>query len=380
MQTNLGLIFETLTKEAGFRLTTPSNNSIDVIFEDSPTKEYVGQTQSAIIFQASENIKATSFISDGNVVVYFNKNTNVPQTFSLKFKNTTLTKVNDNQIKININGLIIYVDLKDCSIINNDIDSISILMGDSDATIEFSTQINAIGSLSTVSIQSVDNNRMVVPASKRIPEFIISIYDDSSINYPRPLRFGVPVISTVSSVPQSGETLYQEDKDLLEIGVGAKSRRMFFLVISDQLIDESLREQLSLEIDIPSGSDTVKKTASVSLEYVKTIDTNDIFSCFYDFHKEDTINYVDGFAYLSIKMPLRIQRNLPLTFQVSSDGVVYEDTDGFDSVEESSGGADEPVGDVDILSFETNAVQPNNTQDYQAKNRKNKRDNLKPKS
>lgn len=380
MQANLGLIFETLTKEAGFRLTTPSGNSTDVIFEDSPSAIYVGQTTSAIIFQASENIKATSFMSDGNVVIYFNKNTNVPQAFSLKFKDTTITKINDNQIKININGLIVYVDLKDCYIVNNDTNSISIMMGDSDATIEFSTQLSVISSLSNVSIQSVDDSRMVVPVSKRIPEFIISIYDDSRGNYPRPLRFGVPVISTVSSVPQSGETLYQEDKDLLELGIGTKSRKMYFWVISDQLIDESLREQLSLEIDLPSGSDTVEQTASLQLEYVETVDTNDIFTCVYDFHKEDTVNYVDGFAYLSIKMPLRIQRNLPLTFQVSSDGVAYENTGSFESVFESSGGVDEFVGDIDLLSFETNAVQLNNAQDYQAKNGKKKKDNQKPKS
>lgn len=380
MQSNLGLTFETLAKEAGFRLTTLSGNSIDIIFADSPSTDYVGQTASAIIFQASENIKATSFMSDGNIVIYFNKNTNVPQAFSLKFKNTTITKINDNQVKININGLIVYVDLKDCYIVNSDTNSISIMMGDSDATIEFSTQLNVINSLSNVSIQSVDDSRMVVPVSKRIPEFIISIYDDSRGNYPRPLRFGVPVISTVSSVPQSGETLYQEDKDLLELGIGTKSRKMYFWVISDQLIDESLREQLSLEIDLPSGSDTVEQTASIQLEYVETVDTNDIFTCVYDFHKEDTVNYVDGFAYLSIKMPLRIQRNLPLTFQVSSDGTPYAGTGGYESVFESSGDLDEFVGDVDLLSFETNVVQPNNAQDYQAKNGKKKKDNQKPKS
>lgn len=385
MQSNLGLTFETLSGEAGFKLTTASNYSIDVLFEDSPNTEYTSQTTSAIIFQASDEIKATSFISDGNVVLYLNKKTNIPMVFGVKFRHlTSLTKNNENQLKININGVLIYVDLKDCQVVNSDANSISVSMSGSDATIQFSTQIVSVSSLSSVAIQSVDESRMVIPASKRIPEFIISIYDDADNNYPRPLRFGVPVISTVPSLPQSGETLYQEDKDLLELGVGTPTRKMFFLIISDQLIDVSLRDNLSLEIDLPSGTDTVEQTASVNLEYVNTFDTNDVFSCEYDFHKEDTVNYVDGFAYLSVKMPLRIQRNLPLTFQVSSDGseFVDENDDGI-AIEEASGGVEDVVVGVDALSVETNAVQPKltgDTQDSDAKKVKNKRSSRKPKA
>lgn len=385
MQSNLGLTFETLSGDAGFKLTTTSNNSVDVIFEDSPSIGHIGQTTSAIIFQASDDIKATSFISEGNVVLYLNKTTSIPLVFSIKFEHlTSLTKNNENQIKINVNGSLIYVDFKDCQVINSDANSISVSMVDSEATIEFSTQLIAVVASSSVSMQSVDENRMVIPPSKRIPEFIISIYDDSDKNYPRPLRFGVPVISTVPSVPESGETIYQEDKDLLEIGVGTPSRKMHFLVISDQLIDDSLRDNLSLEIDLPSGTDTVEKTASIKLDYVNTFDTNNVFSCVYDFHKEDTVKYVDGFAYLSVKMPLRIQRNLPLTFQVSSDGSWFEtDVDSESVIEVASGGIEDTVAEIDILSMETNAVQPklaNGAQDSNAKKEKNKRSARKPKA
>lgn len=384
MQSNLGLTFETLNGDAGFKLTTASSHSIDVIFEDSPNSGYVGQTTSAIIFQVSDEIKATSFMSDGKIVLYLNKTTNIPLVFSIKFGNLTLlTKNNENQIKINANGSAIYVDFKDCQVVSSDANSISVSMINSEGTIEFSTQFVSVSSLSSsVSIQSVDENRMVVPASKRIPEFVISIYDDPDNNCPRPLRFGVPVISTVPTVPQFGETLYQEDKDLLELGVGTPSRKMHFLVISDQLIDESLRDNLSLEIDLPSGTDTVEKTASIKLDYVNTFDTNNVFSCVYDFHKEDTVKYVDGFAYLSVKMPLRIQRNLPLAFQVSSDGLEFAADSEGDIREVASGGVDEVVA-VDSLSVKTNAVQTkltNGIQDSDAKQSKNKRSNRKPKA
>lgn len=383
MQSNLGLTFETLNEDAGFKLTTASSHSIDVIFEDSPNSGHIGQTTSAIIFQVSDEIKATSFMSDGKVVLYLNKTTNIPLVFSVKFGNLTLlTKNNANQIKINVNGSTIYVDFKDCQVVSSDENSISVSMINSEGTIEFSTQLVSVSSLSSVSMQSVDENRMVVSASKRIPEFVISIYDDPDNNYPRPLRFGVPVISTVPSVPQSGETLYQEDKDLLELGVGTPSRKMHFLVISDQLIDESLRDNLSLEIDLPSGTDAVEKTANIKLDYVNTFDTNNVFSCVYDFHKEDTVKYVDGFAYLTVKMPLRIQRNLPLAFQVSSDGVGFEAPDPDVVREEASGGVEEVVA-VDSLSVEANVVQPkltNGIQDSDAKQSKNKRSSRKPKA
>jgi len=305
-------------------------------------------------------------------------------TFGIKFRNlSSLIKNNENQIKISINGLIIYVDFKDCQVINNDSNSIFVSMGDSDATIQFSTQLVSVNSLSSVSILSVDENRMVIPASKRIPEFIISIYDDAGNNYPRPLRFGVPVISTVPSMPQFGENLYQEDKDLLELGVGTSSRKMYFLCVSDQKIDEALRDNLSLEIDLPAGTDTVERTKNVKLTYVNTFDTNDVFSCSYDFHKEDTVNYVDGFAYLSVKMPLRIQRNLPLIFQVSSDGSFFEEINEIDIRAESSGGVEEGAPGIDVLSIEANAVQSkliNGKQDLGAKKMKNKKSSQKPKA
>jgi hypothetical protein len=383
MESNLNLMFETLQNTAGFRLTTSSSNSVDVIFTDSPIVDFSGHTSSTVMFQASDEIKATVFNSDEKIVLYLTKNTTIPQAFSLKFNNiASITKIDDTHLKLNVYNSVIYIELQDCNINSIDNNSASIIVTNSDAIIQFSLKSLVVNSLTNVTMQSLDDNRMVIAPSKRIPEFIISVFDDSEYNYPRHMRFGVPVISTVPTVPQSGENIYQEDKDLLELGVGTDSRKMHFLVASDQKIDAALRDNLTLEIDLPSGSDTVVETASIPLEYVKTVDTNDIFSCKYVFNKEDTVNYVDGFAYLSVKMPLRIQRNLPLIFQVTSDGTNYEDVDGTTVVEEASGGIDISEGEIQPLSV-GNIVQPkliNGKQGSGTKNGKNKKSSRKPKA
>lgn len=354
MQGTPNITFETLDKQPGFTLTTLSNNYVNVICSDAPEDYILGQTSEAIVFMISSDVRATAFTSEDAVALLLTKESNIPQSFSISFENIISADVKNNQIILYLSNAKIFVDINNCTVINTDSHSVTILMSGEDATIEFYTQVKSVSAsssaLRSVAMFSVDDGKMLIPPSKRIPEFIISIYDDEDCKRPRPSRLGVPVISTLPGfIPDDSWniTVPQVDKDLMNIGVGASSRKMYFKVISDQNIDGSLRDKIKLEINLPAGVDTVANNASIPLTYNSSSDVNDIFDGSYDFKKEDTINYVDGFAYLSVRMPLRIQRNLPLMFQISTDGTSFDYSTG-------------PLPDVisvDALSIDKKAVQ-----------------------
>jgi len=378
MKSTPNLTFETLENQAGFILTA-SSNYVSVILPDAPKDYNIGHTTEALILMVSEEIRATAFNADDSVVLYLTKENSMPQSFSLLFDNIVNLDVENNQIVLNVTNMKIFIDITDCSIVAHESTSVTLLMNNSEAQISFSINIKSVAEMSSqiqnVSLLSIDGGRMLIPSSRRIPEFIISIYDDSDCVRPRPSRFGVPVISTVPGfIPDDswGVTVPQEDKDLMELGVGASLRKMYFRMISDQTIESSIRDNVTLEIDLPAGVDTVVETVSIPVTYVNSYDINDVFSGSYEFHKEDTVNFVDGFAYLSVRLPLRIQRNLPLTFQVSTDGSPFEDVVPILSEDVS----------VDALSVETNVVQPkltNSTQVLGDSKGKKKKNGSKPK-
>ena len=354
MQGTPNITFETLENQYGFTLTTISNNFVNVICSDAPEDYILGQTSEAIIFMMSSDVRATAFTSEDAVVLLLTTDSNIPQSFSISFENIVSSDIKKNQIILHLSNTKIFVDITDCTILNSDSHSLTILMTGEEATIEFYTQVKSVSAssatLRNVSMFSVDDGKMLIPPSKRMPEFIISIYDDEDCKRPRPLRLGVPVISTLPGfIPDDSWniTVPQVDKDLMNIGVGASSRKMYFKVISDQNIDGSLRDKVKLEINLPAGVDTVARDVSIPLTYNSSSDANDIFDGSYDFKKEDTVDYVDGFAYLSVRLPLRIQRNLPLTFQISTDGISFDYSTG-------------PLPDVisvDALSVDKKAVQ-----------------------
>jgi len=331
------LSFEFLNTHPIIHLLTPLGESVELCFADAPENFLIGQNNNAAILQISDNGRATVFVDNSNVSIYFDRidnTTNAPHGFTVEFVNTTnIDFVNKSSLILKTHNESIYLDSSDCVISNIGNNNVLITMLGLNAMLTFSlskvTTADASSKVmaQSVAIQSVDDGKLLIPASKRIPEFVISLYDDPDYQLIRPARFGVPVVSTVPAfVPDDSWSISvpQAEIDLMNLGVGTESRIVYFKVISDQTIDASIRSSLRLYIDLPSGTDTVVRQVSIPLEYLDSEDTNDIFIGQYTFHREDTVNYVDGFAYLSVKLPLRIQRNLPLFYQVSSDGLSFD--------------------------------------------------------
>lgn len=159
----------------------------------------------------------------------------------------------------------------------------------------------------------------------RMPEFSIGIFDKysgSEHTIPRPLRHGVPVVSTLPVEP--GTPVVEADKQLLDIGASQEQRTMYFRIICNRIIENDLSagdlSDLILQISLPSGVDTVAPPVNVPVYYVGkddeyTPESQSIYRAEYTFHQEDTICNVDGFFYLSVYYPMTVQQSLPLAFR-----------------------------------------------------------------
>jgi hypothetical protein len=167
----------------------------------------------------------------------------------------------------------------------------------------------------TTSVTVID--KFYVAPNGRIPEWSIGVFDDSSFARPRPIRLGVPVISTV---PTNGPNLTVADTDTIQTGVGTPSRIMYFRIVSSEAVPPAISPQLL--IYLPNGLDTVSTPVVVPMQHVSddTINGRTVYSASYEFHVEDAVNYVDGFTYLSVEVPLVVRRTLPLEINVGLNG------------------------------------------------------------
>jgi hypothetical protein len=192
-----------------------------------------------------------------------------------------------------------------------------------------------------------------VGAGDRWPEWAISVYDykdaSGTLRRPRPVRLGVPVISTVATEGDwthnakadyqgtSTDNLEPQEKFDIEqtrTGRAARSRRIYFLAVCDNDIND---QTPSLLIHMPSGIDTVRYTPeTVSLQKYKGSARQ--WWGYYDFHQEDGQEFVDGYCYLSVALPMSVVRPLPLRLRYKATGFSSGDSglDDPDSLQQAA--------------------------------------------
>ena len=151
---------------------------------------------------------------------------------------------------------------------------------------------------------TIDSN-IFVPIGSRGPEFSIGIFDHVW-THPRPIRFGVPVISTV---PAHGEDLTDEEQYYYDQGKGPKSKTMYFRVVCSQELSSDL--PVKLLIYLPNGLDTITNPIAVSLTKI-SVSGPSVYSASYVFYEEDTVFTVDGFVYFSVYVDIIQQIALPI--------------------------------------------------------------------
>lgn len=153
------------------------------------------------------------------------------------------------------------------------------------------------------------------------PEFSIGTFDDSSFTIPRQIRQGIPIISTVpSKITSSSDSA---DIDSYNLGLGKDTRTIHFRIICNKILEDSLTfNQLStlrLKIYLPAGLDTVRPAIYVPMYFVQklTAENYSIYRASFDFVKQGFYNgveYVDGYMYFDVHVPLTIQKTLGFEF------------------------------------------------------------------
>jgi hypothetical protein len=258
------------------------------------------------------------FKHDDTVVVQFTNKTASPEGQTLQF-NDDIEAIENNSFSVS--GIFVLCERSTCMVSNNQLSiypsgthSIVTLYMPNDAA-------KAMTNIIAMNVKAMSSGTYVVTSNGVLPEFSIAVFDDVSRTVPRPMRLGVPVISTV---PIYRAGLSESELQVIEIGLGTKKRTMYFKIISNVVIPDDVEPVL--HIYLPAGLDTVDEPVSVEMtRQVSTDSTRSVFYASYAFHKEDTLNYVDGFAYFSVYMPMEINTDLPVAMAVTATGAEITD-------------------------------------------------------
>lgn len=255
-------------------------------------------------------------IANGSLSFIFSNSDNLPKTAVLKLNLDSVIELNSNKIVFSIYSDIYSLE-SDNAIFELDEECFVTIRFSKNVLVSFSPYSQNIKSL------SFETNATFIDESTYMPEFSISCFDDSSFLYPRQIRQGVPIISTVPSFIDSNSNA--ADTQAYENGKGTISKTIYFRIICNKVMETiSVGETslMELKIYIPNGLDTVKPAIYRPMTLVSNDSVNDIsiYSANYDFFEQgnfDGIDYVDGYMYCDVQVPLTVQKSIPIEFDFS---------------------------------------------------------------
>ena len=289
----------------GIAVIAADDSRVEFIFPDAPPEFLIGASGGAIAFWVQEGVRATAYADGPSVHVVLSRDDLTPRSIPVLFNPADATLL-DGALSTGLfrsevtDGAWSFVQ-----------ESGGVLMMPStEMRLEF-TQFSPVFALSsTASYYSV-------AAGQRPPTFSVALYDDAAYTRQRPIRLGVPIVSTV---PVYGTNLTADEQTYFSSGQGAKSRTMYIQIVCNKILPVGITPELQLSL--PNGLDTVSLPINLPLltVYPVTPSGQSVYRTSYTFFAEDTVNNVDGFAYASVYIPLSVQAGLPMRLQVSSGG------------------------------------------------------------
>ncbi len=163
----------------------------------------------------------------------------------------------------------------------------------------------------------------IVDENTYMPEFSIATFDDEDFTISRPIRFGVPILSTVPA--SIGSSTVTSDINYYNTGKGNYKKTTYLRIICNKIMENiSVGEAsiMTLKVYMPNGLDTVKPPLYIPMYLVSTDTTNNIsiYSATHDFYIQgsfDGVDYVDGYMYFDVQVPLTVQKSMPVEFDFS---------------------------------------------------------------
>lgn len=299
-------------KSPGF-LLNDGGRSFRLDFISAPVDSCISIAKDSACYWVRNGVRATIFQEQSGVVVLFSRESMFPCTFKMRFSD--VDSVGEKSVLVQDIEYVVETQDGEFSLEEGIVTMPGMMMR---VDIRLASEVGA-------GIFAIDTSQETWQPFTRVPEFSVGVFDDPSFEIPRPLRHGVPVVSTLPT-----EAKNQTDAQLLEEGLGEEKRTMYFRIICNRILETLTAGDLSackLKIYLPSGLDTVGSPISVPMYYVGTDNSlesgtyltpsQSVYRAKYTFHKEDTVCYVDGFFYLSVYAPITVQQALPFIFGIA---------------------------------------------------------------
>lgn len=268
-----------------------------------------------------DDLNIVVFKHEESLVVQFINKTASPEGYVMQFDNPVNALNNDTFNVVGDYNVFVISERSTCIVSEN---QLNIYPNGTHTIITMYVPKDSLSamSLSSLSLNAMSTGTYTVTNSDVLPEFSIAIYDDALRTTPRPMRLGVPVISTI---PVYRVGLSESELQILEIGLGSEKRTMYFKIISNVVIPDDVEPVLN--IYMPSGLDTISEPVPAEMtRQVSSDATRSVFYASHTFHTENTVDYVDGFVYLSVYMPMEINASLPIAMAVTETGDAIVDT------------------------------------------------------
>ena len=279
---------------------------------DVPQAGCLGLISQAVAYRIEENYHAAVFADNQIIHFLYTQDSPKVRVINIEFDILQNTKVVGNTAYATVDDKNIEIKVYDGKINSFKNNILSINTQSIDLKIDFSLlkefkQLDLNEEFKTLTVAS----NIFVPIGSRGPEFSLGIFDKiSPFSHPRPIRFGVPIISTV---PAYGEDLTATEQIYYNKGLGPDSKTMYFRLVCNQELNADL--PVKLLIYLPNGLDTVTVPDSIDMTLISSAGQNSVYSGSYVFHKEDTTFTVDGFTYFSVYIDTIQQISIPLKIQ-----------------------------------------------------------------
>ena len=318
-----------------------SNSIISfVLGEDDFTLEFISapqdlvaeKTDTKLTLNVRKDITADVMSNDKIFVLNLRKNLSYTVSFAIKFFGASFTKISDKKLKVNDN-YILEIDFGTFNF--NDNGTVLIKVSGNNAKLKLNTEEQETEEVKSLSFEAFTSpsGLPTIGFGIREPEFAIGTFDyfnesgdidatqDTMFKYPRLIRNGVPIISTVPAEFNAADYSVSDQNNYIS-GKGEISRTIYFKIVCSSVIETintGVISKCQLKIYLPNGLDTVKAAVyvPVTMRYYSTVKNIAIYSAEYTFFSSgihNSIEYVDGYMYFDVYAPLSVQRDIPLQF------------------------------------------------------------------
>jgi hypothetical protein len=318
-----------------------SNSIISfVLGEDDFTLEFISaprdlvaeKIDTKLTLNVRKDITADVMSNDKYFVLNLHKTLSYTVSFAIKFFGASFTKISDKKLKLN-DKYILEIDFGTFNF--NDNGTVLIKVSGNNAKLKLSTEGQEEEEIKSLSFEAFTSpsGLPTIGFGVREPEFAIGTFDyfnssgdidttqDTVFKFPRLIRNGVPIISTVPSEYNTTDYSVADQNNYLS-GKGEISRTIYFKIVCDSVIETinvGVISKCQLKIYLPNGLDTVKSAVYVpmTMRYYSTPKNIAIYSAEYTFFSSgihNSIEYVDGYMYFDVYAPLSVQRDIPLQF------------------------------------------------------------------